>query len=906
MNDLPNQATSGTTAVQATVATTCPYCGVGCGVLASRQSDGSVRIRGDPDHPANLGRLCSKGTALGETLGLEGRLLHPEVNGARTSWEVALDYVATGFRRIIDSHGPQAVAFYVSGQLLTEDYYVANKLMKGYIGAGNIDTNSRLCMSSSVAGHKRAFGSDTVPCSYEDLELADLVVLVGSNTAWCHPVLWQRMLAARTRRPELKLVVIDPRRTPTADDADLFLPLRPGTDTVLFNGLLHHLQREGALDWEFMEHHTEGYAAAFAAARESAGSIPAVAAACDLDVAGVARFYRWFASTGRVVTCYSQGVNQSSSGTDKVNSIINCHLASGRIGKPGMGPFSLTGQPNAMGGREVGGMANMLAAHMEIENPEHRARVQRYWNSPRIADQAGLKAVDLFRAVGSGEVKAVWIMATNPVVSLPDADTVRAALRNCELVVVSDCVRDTDTTAVAHVLLPAAAWGEKDGTVTNSERRISRQRAFLPAPGEARPDWWIVAEVARHMGYDHEAFAYRSAAGIFSEYAGLTAFENGGTRDLDLGGLAALDETGYQSLRPVQWPVPAGDTPATADRHPGVARMFTDRRYFHPQGKARLIPIQPQPPAHAPDADHPLVLNTGRVRDHWHTLTRTGKSARLSAHTSEPHVDVHPDDARAYALQHGRLAYVESAWGRAAARVRVTDVQRRGEVFLPMHWNDQNAAQARTDALVNPAVDPHSGQPEFKHTPVRVTPWPAAWEAVLLGNDAVPPEAENWVRVCGSAGSRLHLAGTCWPESGPVSWLPQTGANTERIEYRDRAAGRYRAAVLRDGRLLACLYAEPAGAPQPSLTWIESLMAAGQTLSAAERLALLSGRPVRAGMDAGPTICACFGVGRNAIAAAARNGCATVEAIGRALQAGTGCGSCQPEIRSLIGAAAVR
>ena len=467
------------------VKTSCPYCGVGCGVIADRDASGAVTVRGDPLHPANFGRLCAKGSALAETIGLEGRLLAPVVNGQEATWDAALDHVAEGFGRIVREHGPDSVAFYVSGQILTEDYYVINKLAKGFIGTANIDTNSRLCMASSVAGHKRAFGSDTVPGCYEDLETADLLVLVGSNAAWCHPILYQRMVAAKANNPACRIVVIDPRRTATCDGADLHLPLRSGSDSVLFNGLLAHLASRDAIDRAFVDGSTTG---AEAALRQVAGqTVAQTAEICGLAEGAVALFFDWFARTERVVTLYSQGVNQSSSGVDKVNAIINCHLLTGRIGRPGMGPFSLTGQPNAMGGREVGGLANQLAAHMEIENPQHRDIVQRFWQSPVIADKQGLKAVDMFDAIADRRIKAVWIMSTNPLVSLPDADRVRRALDACELVVVSDCMRHTDTTRhAARACCRRSTWGEKDGTVTNSERRISRQRRFLPAPGAAQ------------------------------------------------------------------------------------------------------------------------------------------------------------------------------------------------------------------------------------------------------------------------------------------------------------------------------------------------------------------------------------------------------------------------------------
>src|SRR5579863_8546055 len=528
-----------------TTSTTCPYCGVGCGVLATPDGRGGAAISGDPAHPANLGRLCSKGSALGETVGLENRLLHPIIrcsNGAmeRVAWTDALDHVAHRFAHIIARDGPGAVAFYLSGQLLTEDYYVANKLMKGFIGSANVDTNSRLCMASSVAGHRRAFGADTVPGCYEDLDEADLLVLTGSNAAWCHPVLFQRMIANKQRRGA-RMVVIDPRRTDTAEDADLFLGLKPGTDTALFSGLLVHLADTGALDRNYIERHTSGFEQALAQARRIAGSVAATARASGLSEPDVAAFFQMFAETPRVVTLYSQGINQSAQGTDKVNAILNCHLATGRIGRLGASPFSLTGQPNAMGGREVGGLANQLAAHMDF-TPADIDRVRRFWKAPRIATHQGLKAVQMFEAIARGEVKALWVMGTNPAVSLPDADAARAALKKLELFVISENVLSNDTlNAGAHVLLPALAWGEKSGTVTNSERRISRQRAFLPAPGEARPDWWIIGEVAKRLGFG-AAFDYKSAAEIFREHAALSAFENDGSRDFDIGALSSVSD----------------------------------------------------------------------------------------------------------------------------------------------------------------------------------------------------------------------------------------------------------------------------------------------------------------------------------------------------------------------------
>src|SRR5690349_17782635 len=543
------------------IKTTCAYCGVGCGILATPDGRGGAAISGDPEHPANFGRLCSKGSALGETLGLTSRLLYPMIRCGkgtmeRVAWSDALDHVAHRFQHIIARDGPEAVAFYLSGQMLTEDYYVANKLMKGFVGSANVDTNSRLCMASSVAGHRRAFGADTVPGCYEDVDEADLLVLVGSNAAWCHPVIFQRMVASKQKRGA-RMVVIDPRRTDTAEEAELFLGLRPGSDAALFSGLLVYLADSGALDRDYIANHTSGFDDALARARQIACTIAATALATGLSEDDVASFFKMFRETERVVTLYSQGVNQSAQGTDKVNAILNCHLATGRIGKTGASPFSLTGQPNAMGGREVGGLANQLAAHMTFA-PADIDRVRRFWKAPRIATHEGLKAVQMFEAIARGEIKALWVIGTNPAVSLPDADGVREALRKLELFVVSENVRSNDTVeAGPHVLLPALAWGEKSGTVTNSERRISRQRAFLPAPGEARPDWWMLSEVARRLGFAN-AFDYTSAADIFREHAALSAFENNGNRDFDIGALKAVSNEGFDQMAPVQWPIREG------------------------------------------------------------------------------------------------------------------------------------------------------------------------------------------------------------------------------------------------------------------------------------------------------------------------------------------------------------
>ncbi len=885
------------------VATTCAYCGVGCGVKAAvtDESSRAVTIAGDESHPANFGRLCVKGSALGDTVSLEGRLLYPEIGGVRASWDRALDHVAGEFSRIVREHGPEAVAFYVSGQLLTEDYYVANKLMKGFIGSANIDTNSRLCMSSSVAGHKRAFGADTVPNTYEDLELADLVVLVGSNTAWCHPIVFQRLKAAKEKRPAMRIVVIDPRRTATCDIADLHLPVKPGEDVRLFNGLLAYLSSHGVLDSDYIAAHTSGFDQALSAAMAQDNTPARLARDTGLDPLDLDLFFSWFATTPRTLTLYSQGVNQSSAGSDKVNAILNCHLATGRIGKEGCGPFSLTGQPNAMGGREVGGLANQLAAHMELDNPAHRDRVQRFWSAPRLADIAGLKAVDLFEAIHDGRVKAVWIMATNPVVSLPNADRVREALQKCELVVVSDCISDTDTTRLAHVKLPAQGWGEKDGTVTNSERRISRQRGFLPAPAEARADWWMMSEVGRRMGFA-DAFAFESSASVFREHAALSAFENDdqhGRRDFDIGGLMHLDDAGYDALQPVQWPVSAGQVN-------GRQRFFADGRFFTTDGRARFLPLTARGPVNLPDAEYPLILNTGRIRDQWHTMTRTGLAEKLLAHINEPFCAMHPDDASQLGISGQDVVTLESRWGLARARVQITTDQSPGSVFMPMHWTGVLASNSRVGAVVNPVVDPVSGQPENKHTPVRVRRFEAKWHGFVLSDIAIPlPAADYAVAIRGGKFWRFELAGMECPESrvelanelqgNMQAALP---ANTETLEYVDAAQGVYRRAHVFEGRLLAVCFLG-ASVALPERNWLAGMI--GKELSALDRRALLSGRPADPASDVGRIICACFVVGEKTIRKSiAVQNLDSVAAIGKCLKAGTNCGSCQPELKQIL------
>ncbi|WP_077529586.1 nitrate reductase [Vreelandella utahensis] len=869
--------------------TTCPYCGVGCGVEATTNSNGLDPVQGDPDHPANSGRLCVKGSALHETLGSHGRLTRPRIQERDTDWDEAIRYLGAELSHLIDERGGDSIAFYLSGQLLTEDYYVANKFAKGFIGTPHVDTNSRLCMSSAVAAHKRAFGEDVVPGCYEDLELADLVVLAGANPAWNHPILYQRMQAAGAERPGRRMVVIDPRRTASCDQADLHLALKPGTDAILWNGLLVWLADSGTLDHAWVDAHCNDTEAALQAARDSAPDPETVAEQCDLAVNDVRTFYEWFAVTQRTTSFWSQGLNQSRSGTDKANAIINCHLATGRIGRPGGTPFSVTGQPNAMGGREVGGLANQLAAHMDYDTPGAREALAHFWQAPALPEEPGHKAIALFEAIERGEIQCVWIMATNPLVSLPDPERARYALAQCPLVIVSDCVADTDTLALADVVLPAMGWAEKDGTVTNSERCISRQRGLIPAVGEARPDWWIVSAVARAMGFG-AAFDYESPASIFREHARASTLSGRPEQQFNLGSLADLSDRDYDAMTPVRWPV----TPA----HPhGRERLFGDGAFATPDRRACFVPIQPTEPARGPTVTTPLRVTSGRIRDQWHTMTRTGRAARLLQHLCEPFIEAHPSDLAAHNLADGDLAWLSNGQGRYLGRVRASDGMRPGEVFVPIHWNHQFTPQGLASALFSRVTDPVSGQPETKHATAALVPFNARWHARLLGGQAAHwPDGLYWARVPMAQTDCWYLAGNGtvhdWPGTAR-QWLGRAPDS----EMRDPAAGRYRAAWYKGEQLQAVLLVEPDN-DFPGLDWLDSLFQAPQ-LDDGTRRRVLAGRDSDQ-PDPGPIICSCYQVGERRIEQALAEGCDSVSALGRALGCGTNCGSCVPELRQLV------
>lgn len=700
-----------TNGIERWVKSYCPYCGVGCGLVAGLKNGAVARIKGDPDHPSSLGDLCAKAVYLPETLRTPDRLLYPQMrrcqDGAftRVSWETALMAVAGKFRDIIAAHGPDAVAFYGSGQLTTEEYYVANKLAKGFLGTNNFDTNSRLCMASAVAGYKTSLGADGPPASYADIDVADCFLLLGTNTADCHPVIFKRIKRRKLEQPdEVTIIAVDPRRTETADFADLHLPIRPGTDIALLNGMLHVLAKESLMDPNFVVKHTNGFAETMSVVEKYP---PHVAEKiCGVPECLIVEAAMIFGKADRAMSLWSMGINQSTVGVHKNNAIHNLHLATGKIGKPGCGPLSLTGQPNAMGGREVGGLSHMLPGYREVQNPIHREEVARLWGVPseNISSQPGYSALDLFEAVAERKVKAVWILCTNPLVSAPDIDFIEKALRQAELVVVQDAYHPTGTTQLAHVLLPAAQWSEKEGVMTNSERRITYMPRLAEPPGEALPDWKIMTLFAREMGFE-KFFRYETAAEIFAEFVRTTE-----------GTLCDYSGASYERLKnggPLQWPCPAPD-------HPGTERLYDDLHFPAPEGRANLIPVEHQEPFERPDEQYPLVLTTGRVKNQWHTMTRTGKAESLKKSCPDPFLEMNPADARRFAIRDADFVEVISRRGKAVVQVRVTAEIKAGSCFMPFHWGRQFGFYKAANNLTIAARDPVSRQPELKACAVAV------------------------------------------------------------------------------------------------------------------------------------------------------------------------------------------
>lgn len=710
--------------------TTCCYCGVGCGIVVSQEANGRLSVEGDKDHPSNRGLLCSKGMNLHYTvMDQTDRLLYPQMRGNRSmpmqrvSWDTALDRAAAVFRTLIDKYGPDSVAFYVSGQCLTEEYYLVNKLIKGFIGSNNIDTNSRLCMSSAVVGYKLSLGEDSVPVCYDDIEEADVFLVEGANPAWCHPIIWRRIEAYKAANPHVRIICVDPRKTDTARSSDLHLPIRPGTDIVLNNAIGRLLIENGDIAVDFITNHVDG----FAAYREQVmqRTVDEAADICGIPASDIRQTAAWIGRSRGFLSLWTMGLNQSAIGVNKNLSLINLHLITGRIGTPGNGPFSLTGQPNAMGGRETGGLANSLPAHRDVTNATHRAEVETFWNSPvRIADKPGLSATEMFEALEAGTLKAIWIINTNPVVSMPDANRIEAALKNARFVVVQDVSNRADTVQFADVVLPAAAWLEKEGTMTNAERRITHLPKIIDAPGEALPDAEIIWRFAQKMGFG-EAFTYQNTAAVYDEYARLTAGTN-----TDITGVS------YAVLkreRTVQWPFPLVGTSAAT----GTKRLFTNHRFYTPNRRAQIHTVPDENTSEPTDTDFPLVLTTGRIRDQWHTMTKTGRVAKLNQHSPQPFLQINLTDARNRGIQEGQLVVVQGRRGQVRVKAQLTDDVRPGLCFLPMHWGKQlaggHAANLnRANNLTNSLVDPRSKEPDFKFSAVDVVPYKKPVEKIII------------------------------------------------------------------------------------------------------------------------------------------------------------------------------
>jgi assimilatory nitrate reductase catalytic subunit len=829
------------------------------------------------------------------------------------SWDTALDHAAATFAQTIAEYGPDSVAFYISGQLQTEDYYVFNKLAKGLIGTNNVDTNSRLCMSSAVAGYKATLGADAPPCSFTDIDHADCLLIAGSNTAWAHPVLFRRIEDARKARPEMKLIVVDPRRTDTAEAADLHLAILPGTDIALYNAMLHVLLWEDLVDADYIAAHTDGFAELKAIVRDYTPAM--VADICGLGERGaddIITAARWFGQSPTALSLYCQGLNQSSHGTDNNAAIIHLHLATGKIGKPGCGPFSLTGQPNAMGGREVGGLANLLSAHRDMANAEHRAEVAKLWGVADVPSQPGLTAVELFEAVGRGEIKALWIVCTNPAQSLPDLTNVHAALEKCPFVVVQEVSPATDTAFFADLLLPAAGWGEKDGTVTNSERCISRSRAAVPPPGEARADWQIAVDFARRLeiqlrsvrpvlveGSGQSLFPYQSAEAIFNEHRASTV-----GRDLDIGGLSyALLET----EGPQQWPFPAGATQ-------GKTRLYSDGIFPTASGRAQFKAIQHRPTAETTDARLPLHLNSGRLRDQWHGMSRTGIVPRLFAHAPEPLLEMHPRDMERRNIKDGDLVTLKGKRGRLQVRAAASATLRPAQTFMPMHWGAQFMNNHGVNTLTPAATDPVSRQPELKHAAVQVEKFAVGWQLVAMRRDDVGTlhaALQTWLSRFDYA--TLTLSGRennvvilrAWGGVGAALPAPEMLAElsaamsldgAQALAFNDSKRGIVKRALIEDDRLAGALLCNETRATE----WLTDLITRG---GSAQELRKWIFAPLAAPPSSGPArgriICNCLDVSEAEIKADIATGM-DLGALQEKRQCGSSCGSCLPELRRML------
>lgn len=940
---------------------TCPYCGVGCGVLIESVGDQITGVRGDPDHPANWGKLCTKGSTLAHSASAaiqqQTRLLMPQLRASRDAapqgiaWAQALDIATSRLSHIVREHGPEAVGVYVSGQLLTEDYYVFNKLVKGVLGTNHIDTNSRLCMSSAVAGYKRTLGADAPPACYEDIDHAATLFIAGSNTAYAHPILFRRIEAAKAARPELKIIVADPRRTDTAASADLHLMLQPGTDVALFHGLLHLMLWEGWIDEAYIAAHTQGFETLKALVRDYH---PAhVARVCGLKEADLHTAARWFAGVPDgaglplhqrtpTLSLYCQGLNQSSSGTAKNAALINLHLATGQIGKVGAGPFSLTGQPNAMGGREVGGLANLLSAHRDLSNPQHRAEVAALWQMDSVPERPGRTAVEMFQAAADGEIKALWIVCTNPAQSLPDQATVRRALQRAEFVIVQEAYATTATAAYADLLLPATTWGEKDGTVTNSERRISRVRPAITPPTDPhfphdgpRHDWAIARDIAQGLEQGGlgptlpaglaSRFDYPTPEAVWNEHRASTQ-----GRDLDITGLSytMLDTQG-----PQQWPLRAGESV-------GQTRLYADGQFPTASGKAQFAADAYQPVAETRNARYPFSLLTGRLRDQWHGMSRTGNLGRLFGHVPEPLLEMHPQDMARRGFHDGDLVQVTSPRGSVLLPIQAQDGLGLGQVYIPMHWGSEFLSGQGADgqplaginALTNPAYCPTSKQPELKHAVVRVETTDLPW--TLLGLAWLPEGRAHSARrqlmalmpqlaftTCvpfgrGEQGRSGLLFRAAHAQAPAPELLDQIEAalglhTPNTLRYVDIKHGQRRAVRLHrpEGHSdRATLEAFLLAGDTRAQAWIKTLLQDELPAQAYGRQLLWASEQPPAALSQlsprSPQICTCFNVSQTQIEAELTHATGSegerLAHLQTTLKCGTNCGSCIPQLKQLI------
>ena len=892
-------------------ASTCCYCGVGCGVLIEHDGERILGVSGDPAHPANFGKLCSKGSTLHLTGDLSARALYPELRlgkglaRSRTDWDSALDHATSVFARTIAEHGPDSVAFYISGQLLTEDYYAFNKLARALVGTNNIDSNSRLCMSSAVVGYKRSLGADAPPCSYEDLESSDCVMIVGSNMAYAHPVLFRRLEEAKSRRPQMKVIVIDPRRTDTCDLADLHLAILPGTDVALFHGILHLLLWENRVDRDFIKAHTQGLAELQRLVHDY--TPPMVAQLCGISVEQLQQCAEWVGTAASFLSLWCMGLNQSTAGSAKNSALINLHLATGQIGRPGAGPFSLTGQPNAMGGRETGSLSNLLPGHREAANADHRAEVAAYWGVEQLPASTGLTAIELFEQVGSGKIKALWIACTNPAQSMPDQNAVRAALHSCPFVVLQEAFRTTETAAFADLLLPAASWGEKDGLVTNSERRISHVRQAIVAPGEARPDWAITIDFAQRLEKrlrpgQPGLFAFETPAQLFDEYKQLTR-----GRDLDLSGIShdLIDRIG-----PQQWPFPTNTSE-------GTARLYGDGVFPTANGRAQFVADPFRAAREQRDGQFPLTLITGRLRDQWHGMSRTGTAAQLFGHVGEAVLSLHPQALHQHDLQPGDLVSLKSRRGEVIVPVSSDDNVRPGQAFLPMHWGDR-FLKGGVNSLTLPAFDPLSRQPELKHSGVRLEPVQLPWRLFALIEGDVQRHFETLRPLCEAFSYvSLSLTGRERPAL-LVRAASASAADPRLLRDIDQCLGLHEGPVLAyddprrsigkrvridNGRITAIRLAGETLAQH----WLQNLWLEGRADEQLRRwlLAPLSAPPGHAGtlVAGNKTLCNCKNVSQSAVCAGIARGL-DLQGLKEQLGCGTQCGSCVPEIKRLLVATA--